>query len=256
MTLAPTTLSYADTPFRWGITVEHRADGVVLTVPPVPSWRQLSLHYLWGIYPLASAAIAFFAVFHGGPELLTVALLNGAIVLAIVVHAIGSLRSRKIITVASAYVCVRTTGLRKDIVVVWPREKIYGVKRNTYTGKLLFHITGEQMPEIAISKNQQVTEWVAETISDAIFKTSPDPLTLRAGVPSELADKPPADPAAIKIRWIAAFGLIAILTAFGITEIFIMKQANAGVGLLTLAVFLTIIACGSIFGTQKKDFWV
>jgi hypothetical protein len=256
MTPIPTTvLPYGDLPTRWGVTSEKHATGLRIVIPPVPGWRHRPKTYGLIVLPLYGlCATGFNCIVDSSATdgALPALLMHGVIVAGIVAEALWRLSRRTIIDVTAeelAIAVVNRAGVGRR--TVWPRPSINEVKINLSSGKLLIRIPGKDLVEYFISSNAQVTAWVAEKVSAAIFQETFQPVG--EGLPfPEVSDK--KDPFAVGVALgigglllMGAGPIVAVFTSGNRSDWYCLGACS---GLAVL-----VMAAGITAGTQERDFY-
>lgn len=253
MTTASPILPYADLPQRWGVTCARDGERLRVQVPPTPGWAHLGRGLLVAMALVLAIVLAFVAA---GVRNLTSgdalpffinAGIYGFVLFILALVAWDRLRRRIVIELDDQTVRLtrHSPGL-SPAHYVWPRGRVREIKLNRSNSKLLIRVTGADLVELFVSPRRQVTEWVAQVLSDALQQNPPAPTRPSPAPSSDLPPAPmnpgPARTAMLTAAVVIALLGIAVLVKFGLIAIYIFAAAG--------------IPAGIALGSQKKEFWV
>lgn len=171
-------LPYADLPARWGVGVDQTDHSLRVTIPPPPSIKDLPPGLLWSIVGIGALVCTLVLLAanewrRGTADLIGPALaaaMYGGILVLLFGLAWRKLSQAKIIELDSSKFTVERVSRSGKVLsrVSWPRHLIGGAKYNVSSGKMVVRIIGIDMLDIEISRNRQVTEYVARSVDVAL----------------------------------------------------------------------------------------
>lgn len=248
-------LSYADLLGRWGVTCESQPGCLRITIPPTPGWTHLSRRFhiafaLLVAWMAVVVAIMLPAVRAGGSgEVIAFAVNLGFYGLGLagmLAHAWERLHHRIVIEVNNRTVTMTVLSRRRELRhTEWARSEVGEAKYNVSNGKLLIRIIGCDLLEVFVGPNRQVTEWVAQTLNEALqapYTSPPSATPRRSSIPPPMKRGPMRT---------AMFLFAALLATTGIA-VFFTPIAPLGIYLLMSAV----APIGIALGTQEKKYYL
>jgi hypothetical protein len=246
------TLQYADLPARWGVSIEESPSAVRISVQPT-----FGLGSVFAAYQ--KAAIVFFLLLALG--LLTVVMqrqiewsavaantmVYGMPLLIIAMIVRARLRCRTVFEVTPDHVTyAKVWPSGRGDTTSWPRQRIGYAKLNPYNDQMTLQIIGQNLLQIWVSPNREVTAFVADKLDEALRTVTRESDTGVSSLPP-LAVPPRSLP-----RWL----LLTMSALMACTGIAIMVSDTAVFPLGVYLVLLAAFPIGIAFGTQPKKFWV
>jgi hypothetical protein len=168
------TIPYATAPARFDVSVEQDAHHVRVIVPPLPSWRMLGGGYTTVLAMLGAVIALQIGAIAQSPSSQLRGVLPAMIMWSLVLagwiaYGVVKLHRWRIFTVTAARFAVTTrVGTGRSRTMSWPVAQVAQVKRVAASDHIMVRVIGRDWLEFAVSPDETVTSFVAETLDDAL----------------------------------------------------------------------------------------